>query len=496
MAISLNTKAGLGRMLTEAEGDGNWNTIKGAIDALQALSWTPTSIASVTGDGATMTVTLTDGSTHPVDLPRGADGASWNHRGAWTGPGTSYAARDVVTAPLTAAKPGALYLSTQAHTSGGTFDVDVAGGAWTLVLEPGGTVITSRLSTDPYPADAMPGDYVIETDTADLYERTASGWAFRLNLRGPQGIQGIQGLPGVDGTDGVGVQTAAVNGSGRLIVTLTDTTAVDTGYVVGPQGPAGNSVANWRGNWATGTAYGISDAAVAPEAYAPAGIAFGDPIVSTVAHTSGTFSTDAAAGYWTLAGKAVPGPQGPQGIQGIQGEQGLQGVQGLQGNPGTNGWSPVFATVSDGERRVLQVTDWQGGTGTKPATGLYVGSTGLVSSITSAVDIRGPAGASGGATTLAGLSDVSVGSAALGDTLVYVNGTWYAQASYDALSKLGDVNVATAANGDTLVYANGVWLAQAAPVAQAVAHATGSGDVVAQLNTLIDSLQSAGLMSY
>lgn len=69
-----------------------------------------------------------------------------------------------------------------------------------------------------------------------------------------------------------------------------------------------------------------------------------------------------------------------------------RGVQGDIGDTGDKGWSPVFAVASDGARRVLQVVDWVGGEGTKPATGSYVGSSGLVGTIGSAVDIRGPAG--------------------------------------------------------------------------------------------------------
>lgn len=65
------------------------------------------------------------------------------------------------------------------------------------------------------------------------------------------------------------------------------------------------------------------------------------------------------------------------------------------GGGGDDGWTPILAVVSDGERRVLQVVDWTGGTGTKPATGLYVGATGLEVDITDGVDIRGAAGANG-----------------------------------------------------------------------------------------------------
>lgn len=78
------------------------------------------------------------------------------------------------------------------------------------------------------------------------------------------------------------------------------------------------------------------------------------------------------------------------------GAQGPSGNDGINGTDGTNGWSPVFAVVTDGERRVLQVSDWTGGTGTKPATGQYVGATGFVALIEDGIDIRGAAGGGGG----------------------------------------------------------------------------------------------------
>lgn len=62
---------------------------------------------------------------------------------------------------------------------------------------------------------------------------------------------------------------------------------------------------------------------------------------------------------------------------------------------GGAGWSPVLSLVTDGNRRVFQVVNWVGGSGTPPATGGYVGSSGLVSSIASAVDVRGSPGLPG-----------------------------------------------------------------------------------------------------
>lgn len=68
------------------------------------------------------------------------------------------------------------------------------------------------------------------------------------------------------------------------------------------------------------------------------------------------------------------------------------GQQGIQGN---QGYAPVLAVVSDGDRRVFQVTDWTGSTGTKPATGKYVGTSGLVDVIGDAIDVRGTQGIQG-----------------------------------------------------------------------------------------------------
>lgn len=72
----------------------------------------------------------------------------------------------------------------------------------------------------------------------------------------------------------------------------------------------------------------------------------------------------------------------------------LKGATGAIGTNGTNGWSPRLAVVATGERRVLQITFWTGGTGTPPPTG-YIGATGIVDNIANAVDIRGPQGLQG-----------------------------------------------------------------------------------------------------
>lgn len=46
----------------------------------------------------------------------------------------------------------------------------------------------------------------------------------------------VKDLKGETGDAGVSVETVAVNGDGHLIVTLSDGSEIDAGYVVGPQG--------------------------------------------------------------------------------------------------------------------------------------------------------------------------------------------------------------------------------------------------------------------
>lgn len=102
------------------------------------------------------------------------------------------------------------------------------------------------------------------------------------------------------------------------------------------------------------------------------------------------------------------GPEGPQG------EPGTNGTNGTDGTDGDNGWSPVLAVATDGERRVFQVTDWSGGEGTKPTTGLYVGASGLVADIADGINVRGAAGSGIGDLLAANnLSDVAIAATAL-----------------------------------------------------------------------------------
>jgi hypothetical protein len=124
--------------------------------------------------------------------------------------------------------------------------------------------------------------------------------------------------------------------------------------------------------------------------------------------------------------QGTPGTQGIQGLQGLQGLQGIQGLQGLQGlagGAGTNGWTPILSVVTDGARRVLQIAAWSGGTGAVPSSGLYVGASGLVPDIASAVDVRGAPGAdgAGGGGSAASITNAPAGNVVSTDVQSAIN---------------------------------------------------------------------------
>lgn len=83
------------------------------------------------------------------------------------------------------------------------------------------------------------------------------------------------------------------------------------------------------------------------------------------------------------------------------------------------GWSPILAVVNDGDRCVLQITNWTGGVGTKPATGQYLGVNGLVDNVADGTDIRGLRGSDGGGLQYQ-FNGVDVGSPTSFDTMNFI----------------------------------------------------------------------------
>lgn len=192
----------------------------------------------------------------------------------------------------------------------------------------------------------------------------------------------------------------------------------------------------------------------------------------------------------------VPQPPRPVTIQ-------RAGVQGRKGDQGNSGWSPVLAGVAHGQRRVLQIIGWTGGQGAEPSVGGFIGASGIVSDLASALDVRGAPGLGVDAPALAALLALTPAA----DRFAYYTGasaaslaplTAFARTLLDdanaaaALSTLGAQpldatltamsGVATAA--DRLLYFTGTDVAAATPLTAAARSLLDDTSAGAMLNTL------------
>jgi hypothetical protein len=141
---------------------------------------------------------------------------------------------------------------------------------------------------------------------------------------------------------GTTITSATVNGSGNLIIALSNTTTINAGHVVGAQGIQGNlgpqgiqGIKGDRGD--QGISITLKGNVAAPEnlpVSANAGEAY---IVNT---TGNLWFWNSTLSSWGDIGPII-GPRGDKGDTGAQGIQGNVGPQGPQGVPGTSlaGWS-------------------------------------------------------------------------------------------------------------------------------------------------------------
>lgn len=258
----------------------------------------------------------------------------------------------------------------------GATGADGADGADGVDGEDGWEAITA-LVTDGLRIVAQVTGWAGGTGTAPAsgYYIGPSGFVINIadatNVRGPVGLQGIQGIEGPVGADGENAfvyLAYADDYTGTGFTTTFDTTKYYIAILTTTTEILSPGVSDFAGLWfkwkgEVGPAFELDargdlvdralyDTAIPPFAF--------------LAEDTGNvyFKESAVPGDWS----------GPVSFV------------------GDKGWSPVYAIVDDGERRVYQLVDWVGGDGAVPATGDYVTATGLDPDISLAVDIRGPQG--------------------------------------------------------------------------------------------------------
>ena len=196
-----------------------------------------------------------------------------------------------------------------------------------------------------------------------------------VNVRGPAGTS----TNGLNGNHGWTPTFTTQADGDRLVLWITDWTGgTDPKPATGYIGPAGI----------------VSDIADASNIRGPIGLSGGNG-------WSPIFQVEGDGVRVLLRITSWIGGNGPIPATGYLGQTGvvaskddalnIRGGTGGGGDPGASAWTPVYALIVDGSRRVLQITSWTGGSGDAPATG-YLGATGVVADIADAVDIRGAAG--------------------------------------------------------------------------------------------------------
>ena len=186
---------------------------------------------------------------------------------------------------------------------------------------------------------------IVKSDNSTVDAGTVIGPTGAQGIKGDTGEAGATGPAGSNGTsgsNGVGITTAAVNGSGNLIITKTDSSTVDAGSVIGPQG-----------------AQGTQGVPGAPGVTGPQGVSVYQAVVDGDGNLQITLD-DASQ----LNAGSVIGPQGAQGVQGPAGRSIAD--SGVVVDAGGN----LQVTLTDGVTvNAGYVVGPQGSTGPKGDTG-------------------------------------------------------------------------------------------------------------------------------
>lgn len=228
-------------------------------------------------------------------------------------------------------------------------------------------------------------------------------WAIGASLADVQALQdAVTSLQGntdlITALQAAGLQGAAINGSGHLILTKNDASTLDAGAVVGPQGDTGAGIQSVAINESGHLIITFSD-----DSQQDAGSAIGP---------TGSQGAQGSVGATGSTGSA--GSTGSQGIQGLTGAQGASGSAGATGSQGSTG--AKGDTGNTGAQGIQGATGNTGPQGIKGDTGL-TGNTGPTGSV-GATGSTGPTGATGntGATGAAGTNGTNGSNGATGAT--------------------------------------------------------------------------------
>lgn len=193
--------------------------------------------------------------------------------------------------PSTLGNDGDMYAQFEVSTVLGVSSTTVtnwtrAAGTWTPI---GGGVrgaaIYVNSATGTPLTGTRPGDLLIRSDSGDLFQRGASSWETKGNLRGPQGAKGDKGEPG----------------SGDAVTLITDWVPLSTIGTFGTTASAGTPVPRMRKIRELGTEIWEFEGALALSSFSAGSTVFAFTLNTSSRPAVTRGGTLRSSGTWTIA---------------------------------------------------------------------------------------------------------------------------------------------------------------------------------------------------
>lgn len=190
--------------------------------------------------------------------------------------------------------------------------------------------------SDPVPFQGPAGDSAYQIAVNNGFVGTEAEW-----LEALAGADGTNGTDGSNGVDGVGITSATINGSGHLLLTLSNSTVLDAGYVVGPAGTDG--VDGTDGTNGVDGADGVDGRSITGAS------------VNGSGHLILTFSDSTQADVGLVVG--ADGLNGSDGTDGAPGADGANGADGAPGVDGSDGRGIASMAIDGSNHLIITYTD-------------------------------------------------------------------------------------------------------------------------------------------
>lgn len=222
---------------------------------------------------------------------------------------------------------------------------------------------------------------------------------YSASIKGSTGSQGVQGDRGVSGVDGESnYQIARRNGFTGTEQEYLSGLVGKNNYQLAVQEGYTGTLQEWLNELAVKNAYELAvemngfEGTLEEWLVSLSGQDGWTPILKTVEHNGGLYIQ---VSDWFGGEGELPFINYYLSSSGLTlNIEEATNFRGVKGEKGFNGWTPLYAIEEISDSIHIKIVDWTGGEGDKPTTTGYLSSTGVVSDVSQAIDIRGYEGLS------------------------------------------------------------------------------------------------------